>query len=248
MDLEELIVEVRERIGEVTEADFFTDAEVTRALNEGLRRFSNEERWPWLFTEFSGTTTIDDENFDLPENIALNRVFGLNIMDDLTLAGGQMLERVQPMEGFRLKHQYRNYDGVPRWYYVSHTNLDTTAEPPVIYTAKLIPVPDLEYEVTGIYMFVPPALSGTSDEPALPEEYQDALPAYAAGILFLKELQISQKAGEQFALYNAILANAVKETKQFDADEVVAWGRSKPVRRMGFGESILSRIPSTLGP
>ena len=252
MNLEELIDETRERLGETTEADFFTDAEITRALNEGLRRFSNEERWPWLYTEYSTNLTEDVDYFDLPDDIAINRIFGFNIEDDETLAGGVMLERVQPMEGFRLKHAYKNYTGVPRWYYISHTNLDTDLEPPLRYTAKVIPTPDSDYEVTGLYLMVPTLLDSDEQEPAMPTEYQTALPAYAAGVLFLKELQISQKAGEQFQLYNAILANAIKETKQFDADEVVAWGRSKPSGRKGYGfepwnNDIRSRILPTLG-
>lgn len=249
MNLSDLIDETRERIGETTEEDFFTDAEITRALNEGLRRFSNEERWPWLFTEFTGTVGIDEDEMDMPDDVSINRLFGLNIMDTATLAGGQMIERVQPMEGFRLRHQYKNYTGVPRWYYVSKSNLDADGAPPLTYTCKVIPSPDQEYEITGIYLAVPITLSGNDDEPMLPEEYQDALPAYAAGILFLKELQISQKASEQFSLYNGILANAVRETKQFDADEVVAWGRRKPSGSRGYGATsdIWSRIATNIG-
>lgn len=230
MNLTDLIAEVRERVGE-TEADFFTDAEITRALNEGLRRFSNEERWPWLYTEFSVDTSADEDDVDLPDNISINRIFGFNIMDDATLQGGQIIERVQPMEGFRLRHSYRNSTGVPRWYYISHTNLEGDAEPPVRYTARLIPTPDAVYEITGLYLIVPPLLDGADEEPALPDEYQYALPAYAAGLLFLKELQISQKASEQFGMYNSILANARKDTKELDEDEIIAWGRSKPSGR-----------------
>lgn len=251
MNLGELKTETRQRIGETTEYDFFGETEITNALNEGLRRFSNEERWPWLYAEFTGTTTEDDEDFALPANIAINRVFGLNIMDTGTLAGGQMLERVQPMEGFRLRHTHNNYSGVPRYYYIAQTNLYADDEPPITYTAKLIPTPDAAYDVNGIYLIVPPEMSSDNDEPAMPPEYQMALPAYAAGVLFLKELSISQKASEQFSIYNSILANAIKETKQFDADEVVAWGRSKPARRPGWGQSwtsdILSRVSPTLG-
>jgi len=246
-----MISEVRERIGETTEEDFFSDAEITRALNEGLRRFSNEERWPWLFSDFSQDLEASSDEMELPDDVALNRVFGLNIQDDTTLAGGQMLERVEPMEGFRLRHAHKDREAVPRYYYISKSNLSADQEPPIKYTAKLIPTPDLAYEVTGIYMFVPPLLSSVEEEPALPPEYQAALPAYAAGLLFLKELEISQKASEQFAIYNSILGNAVRETKRFNADEVVAWGRSKPSgRRWGrdYFPDIRTRLPATLGP
>lgn len=239
MTLDELIDEVRERLGETTEADFFTDAEITRSLNEAVRRFSNEERWPWLYTEFEETTTADEDDIDLPDDVSINRVFALNIMDDSTLNGGQMLERLTPMEGFRSRHAYRNGAGVPRWYYISHTNLNDDGAPPLRYTARLIPTPDQAYTITGIYMLVPPLLSGAGDEPVVPEEYQQALPAYAAGLLFLKELEISQKASEQFQIYNSVLQNARKDTQQQDLDEIVAWGRSKPSGgrgRFGYGD------------
>lgn len=250
MNLQELRDETRRRIGETTEQDFFADVEIDLNLNEGLKRFSNEERWPWLYADFETTTTEGEDELELPDNIALNRVFGFNISDQ-TLAGGQMLERVEPMEGFRLRHAHRDREAVPRYYYISKSNLVDDSEPPIRYTAKLIPAPDAAYEITGIYLIVPPLLSGNEDEPAMPEEYQGALPAYAAGMLFLKELDISQKAGEQFAIYNSILENAVRETKRFDADEVVAWARSKPSgRRWGidfYMGDVRSRLPATLG-
>jgi len=253
MDLSELIVDTRERLGEVGTADFFTDDEITRALNEGLRRFSNEERWPWLFTDFEVDTVVDTNTFEFPSDVSINRVFQLAVLDDQTLAGGQKLERVTPMEGVNLKRTYRqSFGGCPRWYYISSTNLDADGEPPLRYTATMIPTPDREYTISGIYMFVPNALSGDSDEPQLPREYQDALPAYAAGKLFLNELQISQKASEQFGLYNAVLTSATRETKQFNVDEVVAWARSKPSGqgRKGFYDapgSFWSRIGGPIG-
>ena len=228
MNLGELRSEVRERVGETLEADFWTDAEIDRALNEGLRRFSNEERWPWLFTEFTTTTATSSDEISLPADVSINRVFGLSILDTTTLNGGQMIERVTPMEGFRLRHAYVNSTGVPQWYYISRTNLVDDLESPITYTARLIPQPDASYDIEGIYFLVPPLLDGNEDEPALPREYHSALSAYAAGLLFLKEQAVSQKAGEQFSIYGSILANARKDTAQLDNDEVVAWGRSKP--------------------
>lgn len=246
MNLTELIAETRARISETTEADFFTDAQITRSLNEGLRRFTNAERWPWLYTEFSDTLGLGESELTLPDDVALNRVFALSIMDSVNLAGGVMLERIQPVEGFRMRMAYNDRQGTPQYYYIAGTNLDADGSPPTRYTAKFIPEADAEYEIGGIYMFVPPLLDAGDDEPALPTEYQDALPAYAAGLLYLQELEISQKASEQFTLYTNILGEAVKDTKQFDADEVVAWGRSKPAGR-GFGRDIdpfWSRITS----
>jgi hypothetical protein len=251
-NLADLRSEVRERIGETSEADFFTDAEIDRALNEGLKRFSNEERWPWLFADYSATMQTGVDELDLPDNIAINRIFALSIMDTNVVNGGVMIERVTPMEGFRLRHQYRNSTNVPRWYYITRTNLADDGEPPIRYTAKLIPTPSADYDVSGIYMAVPLLLDGSSNSPMMPEEYQAALPAYAAGLLFLKELEVSQKASEQFAIYNSILQNALKETKRFDEDEIVAWGRSKPSGRRGFGleggsDMFWGRVAPTLG-
>ena len=78
MDFDTIRLEVRERIGELEE-DFFTDVEVDRAINEAQRRFAQEERWPWLYTEFVDTLAADQEDLELPENISINRVFNLSV-------------------------------------------------------------------------------------------------------------------------------------------------------------------------
>lgn len=234
MDLTTIRLEVRERLGELT-ADFFTDDEVTRAINEAVRRFSNEERWPWLLTEHTGELEAGEDDYDLPEDIAPNRVFNMTVDDD-SLIRARPLERVDPYEGFRLRHAYDGHTGCPRYYYTHNTNLQADDEGPITFTAKLIPTPDLAYTVEAQYYFVPIELSGGGDEPAVPVEYQDAIPAWAAGKLFLKEFQISQKAQEQFSIYGNIVQQARAEYMEPNTDMTSAWGREHPGERKYFSE------------
>src|SRR6266542_2953849 len=77
MDLTTLRLEVRERLGELN-ADFFTDAEVDRAINDAYRRFSSEERWPWLYIEWDTTLLSGVDYLDLPNDVSFNRVFNLS--------------------------------------------------------------------------------------------------------------------------------------------------------------------------
>lgn len=249
MDLTTLRLEVRERLGELS-ADFFTNAEVDRAINEALRRFSAEERWPWLYTELTDAIATDTDEYDLPSDVGPNRLFAFSVTGgNIGTVGGQMLERVTPMEGFRLRHQYDGHTGVPRWYYVSRTNQSSDGSPPTIYTVRVIPTTDTSYDIEAIYLCVPPELSGASDEPLCPEEYQEAIPAWATGKLFLKEFQISQKASEQFSLYSKVLEQAKNDLFEWDADEVVAWGRKQPqVGKWSSYVDIQRRIPRVLGP
>lgn len=246
MELTTLRLEVRERLGELT-ADFFTDDEVDRAINEAVKRFCAEEKWPFLITEWTSSITSASDELPLPSNVSLTRLFNLAI-DSSSLAHPRMLERVDPQEGFALRHQYDTTTGSPRWYYIASTNLSVDEAPPIVYTARLIPAPDGDYDVEAQYMAVPVELSGASDEPMVPEEYQDAIPAWAAGKLFLKELSISQKANEQFAIYQKVLSQARADLKSFDLDEVVAWGRRHPLRGPWASTSdVYGRIPPTLG-
>ncbi len=83
----------------------------------------------------------------------------------------------------------------------------------------------------------------------MPEEYQEAIPAWATGKLFLKEFSISQKASEQFSLYAKVLGQAKRDLQSFDMDEVVAWGRQEPLGRryVGRAPGANYRLPPTLG-
>lgn len=249
MELSGLRTEVRERLNELT-ADFYTDAEVDRALNEGVRRFCAEEMWPFLLTEWTdGQLTADNAELDLPNNVSLTRVFNVAIDGD-SLDRPRMLERVDAQEGFKLKHQYDGRTGIPRWYYIARSNLVLTGdeEPPIIYTAKMIPVPDATFTVDAQYMMVPIDLAAATDEPPIPLEYHEAVAAWATGKLLLKELAISQKASEQFGLYQKVLEQAKKDLRAFNLDETVAWGRQHPLRGYWADEfDPRFRIPPNVG-
>jgi len=248
VDLEEMRTEVRERVGELT-ADFFTDAEVDRAINEGLRRFSAEEPWPWLYTEWSSAVIADADTLELPANVSLGRVFNLSISGG-NLLRPRLLERLEPQAGFQSRFLYSASTGIPLFYYISSTNLGLDEAPPIVYTARLVPVADADYDVEALYHAVPALLSGASDEPMAPIEYQEAIVAWATGKLFLKEMAISQKANEQFAVYQKVLEQARNDVQSIHQDEVVAWGREQPLpfRQRTRRDYVYERIPPTLGP
>ena len=251
MDLTDLRLETRERLGELT-ADFWTDVEVDRAINEALNRFCMEEKWPFLLTDYSNTLAAATTELDLPDDVSLNRMFNLAVSGG-SLSYGRMLERLSSADGFRQQFNAQALTGPPRWYYIIRSSAIVVGAPPTVYTVKFIPTPDVDYDLSGQYMAVPTMLSGAQDEPVIPTEYQEAIPARAAGKLFLKEnmAAISQKASEQFQLYFQVLAQARKDFKEFDLDETVAWGRSHPHgRRPGRGlmtNDPWNRIPPTLG-
>lgn len=244
MDLTDLRLEVRERLNELT-ADFYTTDEVDRAINEAIRRFCAEEQWPFLMTEWTSAIVTDDTELDLPSDVSLTRVFNLSIDGD-NLSTARMLERVAPAEGFALRHQWQDHVGSPRWYYITRSNQSTDNAPPVTYTAKLVPQSDGDYDVEAQYMAIPATLTLASEEPMVPTEYQEAIVAWATGKLFLKELQISQKASEQFRIYGTVLEQARKDLRSFSQDEVVAWGRKQPMRGY-WAITPADRTPPTLG-
>jgi hypothetical protein len=246
VELSDIRTEVRERIGELS-ADFWTDDEVDRAINEAIRRFCIEEQWPFLLTEWDSSVTNGDDELDLPSNISLMRVFNISI-SGTTLVWPRMLIRVDPNEGFALRHQYTDHEGSPRWYYITRSDLSVTEAPPITYTARLIPTPDADFDVSAQYMAVPSVLGAPTDEPMVPDEYQEAVIAWAAGKLYLKEMQTSQKSSEQFGIYAKVLDQARKDLKSFSLDETVAWGRKQPLRGYWAEEwDPRFRVPPTLG-
>jgi hypothetical protein len=113
---------------------------------------------------------------------------------------------------------------------------------------KVIPQPDTAYDLEAQYLRVPATMAGGTDLTDCPRAYDDAIPSWAAGKLFLKEFGISQKASEQFAVYKDTLEQAKHDLLTQSQDEVVAWGRELPENRYtSKRDYVLGRIPPTLG-
>lgn len=237
--------EVREILHEL-DADFFRDTEVARAVNKGVVRFCAEERWPWLITEGTLQIAADDDEVEVPANVALNRFTNLSIDGD-SMGITDELERLPADAGFRNRHRYETATGRPRYYYLSSATTDVDGDTQVQYVYKLVPASDADYDLTFQYTRQPVTLTADGDQPDLPLEYHDAVVAWAAGHLFLKEIRLSGKADEQFAVYMKILDQARKDVFTPATDEVIAWGRRHPGENYLYDADLRRRIPPTLG-
>ena len=239
MDLADIRTDVRERIGEDT-ADFFTDAEVDRAINLAQTTFTAEEPWPWLYTEYATTIAEGEDTLELPENVSWHRLFNLTVFGG-SLYRGRVIERLEPQAGFRIRHEYTGLAQCPAYYYLTSAASDASS---TVYVARFVPTPDVDYDIEAQYLRVPDELVSTDDVPDMPLEFHPALPAYAAAKLFLNEVEISQKAQEQFQLYFGVLAQA-RKLLEVQLDETPAWGRD--VVRLRRSGRTIDRIAPTLG-
>jgi hypothetical protein len=237
--LSDLRTDVRERIGEDT-ADFFTDAEVDRAINLAQTTFTAEEPWPWLYTEYATTISEGEDTLELPSSVSFHRFFNLTIFGD-NIYRGRQLERLEPQAGFRVRHEFAGASGCPIYYYLTSASVDSSE---TLYVVKFTPTPDVDYDLEGQYLRVPAEMTSASDVPDMPTEYAPAIAAWAAGHLFLKEMSISQKAQEQFQLYFGVLAQA-RKLLELQVDEKTAWGRDAVRLRRRTG--VIDRIAPNLG-
>ena len=320
------IEEVRARIQEL-QADFWTSAEVYRALNEAQRRFSAQEKWSWLYTRGTDTLTAGDETLPLPAGVSAARVFNIQLaLDGVTQPF--IPQRVGPAEGLRLAATYFSAAATPMAYYLlseevadsnelqSLANSGSTAstftitfdgqttaaisrgasaaaiqqalvalsnvgaadvscyggplgtdtvyiqfrgalggtDVPAITlgglstanltvatpnpgggnsgeyttTVQFVPALTRDADVSYVYIRDPRVLSTGTDVLDVPEEYAMGVVAYATGLLWLKELQDSRKADEQFALYASIVQDALRESRKLNQDSGFAWGRNQP--------------------
>ncbi len=224
MDTATMKLEVRERLGETTEEDFWKDTHILRMLNEGLRRFSMEEKWPWLFTTRTDLTLpADSTTLGLETDIDINRYFSLVLVEGSTALHAP--RRVQPGDGARIRVETFGVKDTPRWYWV-----ERIADPGTVlnYVIRFAPQADKEYGAEYSYLRIPAALDSDDDIPDIPEAYQEAIIAYATGMLWLKELTGGGKAQEQFNIYQAVLQQARQEMKAFAIDEQLVWGKRAP--------------------
>lgn len=218
------ITEIRARLQELT-ADFWTSTEVLNAINEGLRRFSSQEKWEWLFTEVTNVSvTASQDTIDLVAGVSAARHFNLG----LTFAGDSMVyipRRVSAAEGFRLRQRYVSDSAYPTAFYITKA---TTTTGVTTTTIRLVPV--LTRAATAIYQYIrdPAVATGAAEHMDIPDEYAMAVVAYATGTLWLKELRDSRKADEQFALFWQIVDDAKRESRKLSVDSGVAWGSNQP--------------------
>lgn len=325
MDTTTAVEEIRARLGELV-PDFWTAAEVLRALNSACTRFSMAEKWEWLYTVGSDTLTAGTTTMYLQPGTSGNRHFLL----EGTFSGDarpRHPRRVTAAEGVRLRAQFYTPMSDPMvYFFVSQpdeganevetiTNAGSTTGTFTItfdgqttatiargataadvrdalvalsnigpadvrvyggalgtaavyvefrgqYAGVNVPamtlggtttsmtvatataggsasqlwspviefLPELtrDMDITYTYLRLPRVLSAGADVVDVPDEYTDAVIAYATGRLWLKELKDSAKADEQFGLYHQIVDDAKRDQRKLLGDEGFAWGKDEP--------------------
>lgn len=246
MDLSTMLTEVRDILGEET-ADFWSDAELTRYLNEGQARFTNDTRWNWLITEGTGQLDADDPELMLVEGVDPNRHMNIKLQKESDSTSRAYLPvKVAPAKGFELSTLYTQTSSYPEWFYITriYSDLEDGSYQTVV---KFVPTPNALMDVTYQYFRTPADLSGANDVPDLPLPYHKALVHYAAGTAWLKELNGGKKAQEQFDLYAVVRDQAAQEQAAQSPDDFLVAGKNEPQLPQG-RRDIMSRIPETLGP
>lgn len=119
MRYSDAVLEVRARLQEL-EQDFWLDNELLRAINEGVTRFSQEEKWPYLYTVADSidlpaeTTTLE-----LQPGVAYERHFNMLLTFDGD-SRPRKPNRVHPSEGYDLRMRYTTAASEPLAYYISN--------------------------------------------------------------------------------------------------------------------------------
>ena len=219
MNLTAATAKIRRRLGEDA-ADFWTDADITAALNESIRNFAHEADWSWLSSFVSIAVAAAAVSFPIPVDVDAARIIASRIV--ITGIPSYKLKRVTPGDGFRLMSVYATASN-PRWYFVYST---VTATGTSVTTARLVPVVQTAGAVEMLYYRRPADLTTGADEIDLPEDTQDGVVAYATATLWLHELDASGvKAGEQMAMYQDMVDKALMQESKLGDDEQLAIGK-----------------------
>jgi len=234
MHFETMRAEVRERLGETSAYDFWPQEFIDRALNQAVRKFCAEERWPFLQAiQANVPVAAGDPAVELIDDLDLNRHMVLSLLPDGSTNDGQLVfpRRVSPETGFKMRRRY-NSRGEPQFFYVAYATTNTYGGSPTpaaqALVLRLVPTPLVAYDAEYVYFQAPTGEYTDGDEPPVPEQYIEAVIAWATAMCWLKELNGSGKAQEQFNIYNAVLTGAQRDLKSFGNDEIVAWGAAEP--------------------
>lgn len=243
MQLSEIQTEVRNRLGEDTE-DFFKTTQITYMINRAVKQFSREERWPWLQTVKTGDSiTSGNSTLTLPNDIDFTRIYTIKLLKSGETSP-YLLRRVNQYEGVELSTK-RTTNSRPMYFWQQSAALSSGN---MVATAQVTPAADGTYAVTYYYIRNPAALSSASDEPDIPEAYQEAVVAWATANLWLNEgsQAWSRKSQEQAAIYNEVVAQARREMYKLGEDESLVWGRVQDEHE-SLGDHVLPILPDEYG-
>lgn len=96
------------------------------------------------------------------------------------------------------------------------------------YTVSFVPAMSRAATLKYTYIRTPAVVTQGTDVLDVPEQYAMGVVAYATGLLWLKELQDSRKADEQFGLFAQVVDDAKREHRRLGSDEGFSWGRNEP--------------------
>jgi hypothetical protein len=230
--------DVAYRLGErVGQEDFWPAAARQRAIERAVTQFCYEERWAWLLSVQANVPLVaGNSEVELIDDVDANRhmVFSVKPNSALDDARTALLKRVTPAVGMKLRVS-NVARGVPGWYYVSHvqTNTYIPGTPPnpsaPSLIAHVVPTPSETSTVEYLYFRNPVAETwDDDDELIVPDQYVEAVTAFATGMLWLNELNGGGKAQEQFNVYQSVLDKARREHRALANDDILAWGAEEP--------------------
>lgn len=161
MQLSDIQSEVRQRIGLSDNDSFVSDAILTDLINASIRYVNMMADWDWLVKQGSGSLVVDQREYSL----AADTRSVLHVYIDDTV-----LQRLQPAD----LQRYSNYKQLPTGYAVFNSKL--------IFNTK----PQTTDTYTYYYLKTETALSGATDEPAMPDWAIDLVVARAAHMVAVR--------------------------------------------------------------
>lgn len=225
--------------------DFWTDSFINKVIDEGYRKFNRRQRWSWLWARQAGiTVSAGTADIELIDEIPLNRQGYLRLVQDDQPNHEVLPERVGVAEGIRRRHEHRNREGTPEFWFAARSvkNEYDDGDEARAMVATLVPAPSVAYDVEFYYMMDPPGLADDEEDPEMPAMYHDAIVAWAAAKCFVREGD-RQAANTQFEIFNDILADAEAEHKKLANDERPMAGRP-PFRLRSWRER---HMPENIG-
>lgn len=150
MQLSDLRTAVYEALGVSSSDAFYPAPKVTRGINDALDRLAVRYAWPWLETLTTFSTVVGTANYNLPADH--RRTLELWTEDG-------SLEPYQRRDITR----FTGVNGKPRVYAIKNNDI------------YLAPVPTEVLTINHLYIGHETALANDSDQPLIPDAYNDLL-------------------------------------------------------------------------
>jgi len=191
------LTDIRDLVREATRFDSsdasLTDSNLTSLINRGLKAIATEHDWPWLYAETTISAVVGTRDYNFPTGAT--QISFVSFEDD----GPFVVKQLKELQ----RYNDTTITGQPYMF-----------APVGVTSIRIAPYPDQAYTLDVGYYQDESVLSGDTNEPLLPDAYDEMLVAYVVKLVGMRigNVEMSRSGASEYREWVSRTRDNVKVT------------------------------------